>query len=917
MTKYVFQQSAFSADEAVSVAPYASFTFTESATGDPASLWSDEAGTVPITGNEVLADEHGFVRAYLTAGIYDVAILSGSMSKTLTDVAIGAEYDAVAAAVAATAADRVQTGLDVISAAASSASASSYASTATTQAGNAAASAVAADASAVVAGSYEASMTDALLQMDGWTGIRQFVTSEGRQGYTSISTPASRFTLTKSTPDVYGFSCDQTHNGVLLTGLVFNSVIAAGQSVEVVETLSGTGFASASGMVVGFNPVFPADLTALAAGFVGYAWRSGSLTAYGPDGSTAATANAVSAGAVPTFVSGDQLRMKVTRNATGSGGTITLAVNGGTESVLSVTTLPSAAYYIFAGMRASPGAGLTSTGAVTSARTIRQTISSTTRIPTTVKPMRFRGNYNPESLYDPRDSVVAADGQNWECTAPCTGISPLSASWSSFWKLQPDAWPPAALPTFTARAVPTPFASYPFYLSPYYDGTPATATLTESVMDTFARIYADRMTGSAVYVSNDSGASDSNAGTSTAPLATIQAAIAKNPTLVYVAPGTYAPFSYRDDTHSAVVTQLAGGVVKWLKVWDRDTDTSKRVTIRVTAPEALSAKTWTATGGGHTDVYQATITTSGSNAPHRVLRTDTNDSYGFPTRLLKCTSLANLDAQSAGWYWDSVGKVLYIKMGASVDVNASKAVLDAYWLDTSGNSRIFLYGTVLALDGDFYLAGIDRVPLRHSTARAESWTCGITSFASASGGCRVDGGWVIAENERGHASNGDHLNGNPSGGIPGLIVDHRCYITDSGDHDAFQLVAASDSNRNAISAHGGCDHISVGTVGELSYGPVFADTSTTLLAAASWMIGCTGRSSLSSLETGNGGIGFLMQGLASAGDVGNRVSWLDGCIATGNSLWGAIQSTNGTMKKTGCSFVTESGTITAYAPGTP
>jgi len=142
MTKYVFQQSAFAADEVVSVAPYASFTFTDAATGLPASLWSDEAGTVPITGNEALADEHGFVRAYLTAGIYDVVILSGSASKTLTDVAIGAEYDAVAAAVAATAADRIQTGLDVVAAADSVA-------TATTQADNSAASAAESVASAL------------------------------------------------------------------------------------------------------------------------------------------------------------------------------------------------------------------------------------------------------------------------------------------------------------------------------------------------------------------------------------------------------------------------------------------------------------------------------------------------------------------------------------------------------------------------------------------------------------------------------------------------------------------------------------------------------------------------------------------------------------------------------------------------
>lgn len=89
MTKYVFQQSAFSADEAVSVAPYASFTFTDAATGDPADLWEDAAGLVTITGNVVIADEYGYVRAYLTAGFYDVAIVAGSLTKTLVDVSIG------------------------------------------------------------------------------------------------------------------------------------------------------------------------------------------------------------------------------------------------------------------------------------------------------------------------------------------------------------------------------------------------------------------------------------------------------------------------------------------------------------------------------------------------------------------------------------------------------------------------------------------------------------------------------------------------------------------------------------------------------------------------------------------------------------------------------------------------------------
>lgn len=119
MTKYVFQQSAFSADEAVSVAPYASFTFTESATGDPADLWEDAAGLVTITGNVVIADEYGYVRAYLTAGFYDVAIVAGSLTKTLVDVFIGgAAVDSVNGLTGVVVLDASDVGADVSGAAA-------------------------------------------------------------------------------------------------------------------------------------------------------------------------------------------------------------------------------------------------------------------------------------------------------------------------------------------------------------------------------------------------------------------------------------------------------------------------------------------------------------------------------------------------------------------------------------------------------------------------------------------------------------------------------------------------------------------------------------------------------------------------------------------------------------------------------
>lgn len=789
-------------------------------------------------------------------------------------------------------------------------------------------SATDAENSALLAEAYTDSIADALLQFDNWTGVGRKVSAGTYRAYTSIASPATRYTDTVSTPDAYGFQLDQTQASVMLTGRIYNTTIAAGQSVQVISTCSGTGFNSAIGLVVGFNPAFSSDFIALPAGFVGYAWRSGgSVTAYGPDGSTTVPANAASGSGIPSFVTGDTLSMIIARNATGAGGTITLSVNGGTSVVLTVATLPSLSYFVFAGMRAAPGAGQTSTNIITTVKTIRQTISSTTAIPTTATPVIWRGIYNPAFTYAVRDVVNGSDGRQWECIAPCYGIAPQAGN-STYWRVRADIWPPAALPTVVARVVPTPIAalSLPFVLSPYYDGTPQTAMFTESIMDTFVRVYAARITPSAVYVDgNPLVGNDGNAGNSDTPLRTIQAAMTKSPSIVYVAPLAeglaYEPFSYRSDTHSAVVTQTGyTDVVKICRVWARNTDTSRRVVLRTAAPSDITALTWTSTGGGHTDVWQCDTAATSSAAPTHILRTDTADSYGFNTRLIKATSLANLDTLANGWYFDAAAspKKLYVKMGAGVSVEANKAVLKGLWLDTSGNSRVFIYNTTLALDGDFYLDGVDRTPLSATgTPKAESWNRGITAFASAGNANRVDGGYIITENERGHASNGDQINGNPIGSQKGLLVTHRCFFTEAGDYLTFQLSPTVNANCNGVSAHGGCDHWSVGTVVELSYGPGFADTSTASKPAATWLVGCVARSSRASLETGNLGIGFEMQGLSSAVDTGNRLSWLDGCVGSGNALADAFQSTNGTMKQTACTFGSTSGTISSYSPGTP
>lgn len=88
MAKHIYQQSVFSADESVSVAPYASVVVTI-AGGGAAVIWSDSAGTTVIDDSTIDADMYGFFSFYADSGKYDIAITTGSVTKTLHNVAIG------------------------------------------------------------------------------------------------------------------------------------------------------------------------------------------------------------------------------------------------------------------------------------------------------------------------------------------------------------------------------------------------------------------------------------------------------------------------------------------------------------------------------------------------------------------------------------------------------------------------------------------------------------------------------------------------------------------------------------------------------------------------------------------------------------------------------------------------------------
>lgn len=87
--KYAIQQSVFRAGDSVSIAPYAQITITDSATGNPVTLWQDADGTTEEDSNVILADNKGFFRTYANEGTYDIAILSGGLTHTQQNVNVG------------------------------------------------------------------------------------------------------------------------------------------------------------------------------------------------------------------------------------------------------------------------------------------------------------------------------------------------------------------------------------------------------------------------------------------------------------------------------------------------------------------------------------------------------------------------------------------------------------------------------------------------------------------------------------------------------------------------------------------------------------------------------------------------------------------------------------------------------------
>lgn len=419
----------------------------------------------------------------------------------------------------------------------------------------------------------------------------------------------------------------------------------------------------------------------------------------------------------------------------------------------------------------------------------------------------------------------------------------------------------------TPREIPAPFVGKLPILPVQVTG-PGKVQLNRTAIEAFGSAYPTAITGNIAYVAATGGGAPGTAALNDpAKPYTLAYALRTLATanIIVALPGDYDPVDFRS-------TDAAGAMPKLLIAQQPGT-----CRFRVAATDTLSALTWTATGG-YTGIYEAAYTgTYGGVGIHRLTRTDVLDRWGYPAQILRCASVAAVDAAAQGYYVDTAAKKVYVKLTGGIDVNASKAALRPFWMTSGGTSRHYQQGTTLALSG-WVIDGLEIAlnigasirPILYvdMCEQRYSFNYGVNDFGGAGEA------YFFATRWRCHAAAADGVNLGAAGGLTGTSITNigDFWISDTG---APSGLGVGTSNKQAISNHGGL----IGAFGGLleeSNGQEIADTSLDGVTNASWYVGCLARR----YTALSGSVGFGGYGTGSAGSV-NRAMWIDTCSVAG------------------------------------
>lgn len=417
---------------------------------------------------------------------------------------------------------------------------------------------------------------------------------------------------------------------------------------------------------------------------------------------------------------------------------------------------------------------------------------------------------------------------------------------------------------------------------------PGEAVLQQDLKDVFLSKFSSFMTGSTTYVDGTNG-SDANPGTITQPWATIDKAIrTSNSGTVYVLPGTYdaAGFRYTDTQGDRPKMLIApyGGVT-------------------ITTPgDVIASATWTA-NGTYALVYQTTLSTS--NHVIRVLDSTRVDELGLPIPMPRQASLVDVNSSGYGWWYDSVTKILYVRINA-LNVETNKARLSAIYA-TGGDNQMLIYAANLYLENitiDKYLYVLNVA----GQVTPQVWMKNCTIRYAASNSRNVQGGYCYSQGCTYYRGTADHANYN----IANSVVSRGVEINDTtwyaGDVDSFGSGAtqpnnpvSTSQNKNSSSNHDSYV-VRVNGTHRKSYGPVIADTDTSY----SWNLGVVTEYSYA---TTTAKYGWIVQGSSAK-------AWLDGCSAgSGNSGFNSdLSAVAYIFNSFGAQVTSTSGSFSSYLP---
>lgn len=288
--------------------------------------------------------------------------------------------------------------------------------------------------------------------------------------------------------------------------------------------------------------------------------------------------------------------------------------------------------------------------------------------------------------------------------------------------------------------------------------------------------------------------------------------------------------------------------------------------------------------GVNTKCYKTTLVYAGTGAFQRLLRTDILDSRGLPTPFKKYASAAALNAVTTddGWFYDTVGKVLWVRIGNGTNVETQKAILKGLHTASAGTSRCLVSGAAICFSG-IRMEGMQFVMLDAGGRASQLWLHNCNQYwAIAKGADLTQANLYVATSTVVYASEADGVNAfapSPIAG-KGLIQTALCTYERNGDVRTF----AVDGTLQGISAHGGSHHVSFGTTMNDNNGQCVADTCVANSTDITWCALCTF----------DGGITVNVNVfLGGAGANAARIGYFDTCTSVNAPAAGDISiSTN-------------------------